>query len=115
MGEKHLIGYVCRLQSLLAERSHRKLVDDREVGTRLVGLVQRRASGGYIGIGERCQIHGQVVLERGERRIGIGRRKLLRALAVRHKRRCERSRSRHTHAFRFAVSSGDSARQKAFK
>jgi acetyltransferase-like isoleucine patch superfamily enzyme len=67
-----LIGHIRRIRTLLLQRKNRKLVDDCGVGTRLVGLVERRAAGGYIGIGERCLIHGQLVLERSESRISIG-------------------------------------------
>jgi acetyltransferase-like isoleucine patch superfamily enzyme len=67
-----LISYVRRIRTLLVERSNRKLVDDCGIRTRLVGSVERRASGGYIAIGERCLIHGQLVLERSESRISIG-------------------------------------------
>lgn len=67
-----MISYLHRLRERLRERKNRSLVDDCGHGTRLVGLVERRASGGYIGIGERCLVHGQLVLERSESRIDIG-------------------------------------------
>lgn len=67
-----MIGLLRNLRSRIVERRNRRLVDYCGDGTRLVGSVERRASGGFIGIGERCLIHGQLVLERSESHIAIG-------------------------------------------
>jgi acetyltransferase-like isoleucine patch superfamily enzyme len=67
-----MISYLRRLRERLRERENRSLIDDCGGGTRLVGLVERRAPGGYIGIGEACLVQGQLVLERSESRMRIG-------------------------------------------
>jgi acetyltransferase-like isoleucine patch superfamily enzyme len=68
----NLIANIRRLRDRLKERRNAQLVDSCGVGTRLTGLIERRAPGGFVGIGDKCLILGQLVLERSESEIRIG-------------------------------------------
>lgn len=67
-----MIGYIRQIRTFHLERKNRKLLDYCGAGTRLLGSIERRAQGGHASVGERCLIHGQLVLERSESRIIIG-------------------------------------------
>lgn len=72
-----MIGYLRRVRAFFRERTNSRLVDSCGQATRITGLVERRSAGGYIGIGDGCLIHGQLVLERTESDIRIGNRNFI--------------------------------------
>jgi acetyltransferase-like isoleucine patch superfamily enzyme len=59
------------------ERVNRSRVTRIGEGTQLVGLIDRRAAGAEINIGQNCLIQGQIVAERNESRINLADRVLL--------------------------------------
>ena len=67
-----MIGWARRLKSALRERANRRLVTACGEGTRLVGLVDRRAPGAAIVIGRGCLVQGQLVVERDASRLELG-------------------------------------------
>jgi acetyltransferase-like isoleucine patch superfamily enzyme len=58
-------------------RSNRSRVTRLGDGTRLDGMIDRRAAGAEINIGANCLIQGQIVAERNESRINLADRVLL--------------------------------------
>ena len=67
-----MIDYLRKMRSLMRERANRKAADFCGLKTRLPGIVEKRAAGGYLSLGEDCLIEGQLVLERSESQIRIG-------------------------------------------
>lgn len=67
-----MIAIAGRLRALFRERRNRRTVSYCGRGTRLPGVVDRRATQAVIRIGSGCLIQGQLVVERPDSRIEIG-------------------------------------------
>lgn len=67
-----MIGILRRCRDAMRERSNRALVDELGDGTRLVGVVDRRAAGARIVVGSGSLIQGRLVVERDESRLNVG-------------------------------------------
>jgi len=67
-----VIGLFRRVRSALVQRKNAKLLDMCGLGTKLPGLIERRAARASITIGSGCLIQGQLVAERDESRLEIG-------------------------------------------
>lgn len=72
-----MLQFLRKCRSGFRERSNRKKLDVCGQGTKLLGSIDRRVPGGYIGIGTKCLIQGNLVLERAESRIEIGDNSLI--------------------------------------
>jgi acetyltransferase-like isoleucine patch superfamily enzyme len=66
-----MIGWARKLVDAQRERGNRGRLTSLGDGTRLPGLIDRRAAGATIAIGRNCLIQGQIVAERNESRIDI--------------------------------------------
>lgn len=67
-----MIGALRRIYSRLRESRNRGLVDSVGEGTRIPGVVEKRASGAVINVGRGCLVQGVLVAERAASRIEIG-------------------------------------------
>ena len=77
-----MIGLLSRIRGKFRERRNRGLVNACGQGTRLPGVVDRRAAQAQVRVGSGCLIHGQLVVERSESRIEIGNNVLVGADTV---------------------------------
>lgn len=66
-----MIGLLRRLIHARRERQNRAQSSSVGSGSRLVGIIERRAKGGQIHIGSHCLIQGQLVVERDQSIINI--------------------------------------------
>ena len=67
-----MIELLRRIRSGLVQRKNAKLLDQCGEGTKLPGLIERRAARARMTIGSWCLIQGQLVAERDESQIEIG-------------------------------------------
>ncbi len=72
-----MIDFLRKLVHQRRERQNRSLLAHVGTGTRLPGLIERRAAGAEIRIGDGCLIQGQIVAERNESRVELADRVLL--------------------------------------
>lgn len=67
-----MIGLLRRVRSALVQRENVKLLGKCGAGTKLPGLIERRAAEALIIVGSGCLIQGHLVAERDESRLEIG-------------------------------------------
>jgi acetyltransferase-like isoleucine patch superfamily enzyme len=67
-----VIGLLRRLIHQRREAANRKIPDRVGAGTRLPGILERRAKRAEMAIGSQCLIQGQLVVERNESKLDIG-------------------------------------------
>jgi acetyltransferase-like isoleucine patch superfamily enzyme len=72
-----IIAFLRKLVHSNRARNNRSQVTRVGDGTRLDGLIDRRAAGAEINIGTHCLIQGQIVVERDESRVNLADRVLL--------------------------------------
>lgn len=72
-----MIGPLQRIKTMLMQRLNCRRLDRCGEGTRLSGLVDRRAAKARISVGRGCLIQGRLVVERDESRLELGDNVLL--------------------------------------
>ena len=70
-------GLLRRAYTLLRERRNRALLTHCGTGTRLPGIVDRRAPAATMMVGDGCLMQGRLVAERSESRLELGNRVLV--------------------------------------
>jgi acetyltransferase-like isoleucine patch superfamily enzyme len=72
-----MILFLRHCRAILRNHSSKRKLDACGDGTKISGGIDRRASGGFIGVGAKCLMQGNLVLERPESRIQIGNNTLI--------------------------------------